>query len=90
MRCTHAYRTEVDGKEVLSTPEYETWGMMAGNLGIDDSEVLFKLCYIADDLGLDTIGAGHLLCLLSWLSYVGFELPPRRHQISMGIQYHLP
>ncbi|MFW9847458.1 MAG: aldehyde ferredoxin oxidoreductase family protein [Candidatus Thorarchaeota archaeon] len=61
MRCTHAYRTEVDGKEVLSTPEYETWGMMAGDLGIDEPEVLFKLCYIADDLGLDTIGAGSVI-----------------------------
>ncbi|MHA2386351.1 MAG: aldehyde ferredoxin oxidoreductase family protein, partial [Candidatus Thorarchaeota archaeon] len=61
MLCTHAYRTEVEGKEVLSTPEYETWGMMAGDLGITDPHVLFKLCYLADDLGLDTIGAGSVI-----------------------------
>jgi aldehyde:ferredoxin oxidoreductase len=64
MRCTHAYRTanpDVEGEEVLSTPEYETWGMMAGDLGIDDPHVLFKLCYLADDLGLDTIGAGSVI-----------------------------
>jgi aldehyde:ferredoxin oxidoreductase len=61
MRCTHAYQTQVDGEEVLSTPEYETWGMMAGDLGISDPQVLFKLCYIADDLGLDTIGAGSVI-----------------------------
>jgi aldehyde:ferredoxin oxidoreductase len=61
MRCTHAYRTDVDGKEVLSTPEYETWGMMAGDLGITDPHVLFKLCYLSDDLGLDTIGAGSVI-----------------------------
>ncbi|MFW9967889.1 MAG: aldehyde ferredoxin oxidoreductase family protein [Candidatus Thorarchaeota archaeon] len=61
MRCTHAYRTEVDGEEVLSTPEYETWGMLAGDLGITDPHVLFELCYIADDLGLDTISAGSVI-----------------------------
>jgi aldehyde:ferredoxin oxidoreductase len=61
MRCTHAYRTEVEGEEVLSTPEYETWGMMAGDLGITDPHVLFRLCYLADDLGLDTIGAGSVI-----------------------------
>ncbi len=64
MRCTHAYRTEnpdVEGEEILSTPEYETWGMMAGDLGIDDPHVLLKLCYLADDLGLDTIGAGSVI-----------------------------
>jgi aldehyde:ferredoxin oxidoreductase len=61
MRCTHAYRTEVEGEEVLSTPEYETWGMMAGDLGINDPHALFKLCYLADDLGLDTIGAGSVI-----------------------------
>ncbi|MHA2140732.1 MAG: aldehyde ferredoxin oxidoreductase family protein [Candidatus Thorarchaeota archaeon] len=61
MRCTHAYRTDVNGKEVLSTPEYETWGMMAGDLGISDPLILFKLNYLADDLGLDTIGAGSVI-----------------------------
>lgn len=58
MKCTRAFRTEVDGEEVHSTPEYETWGMMAGNLGIGDPQSLFRLCYLSDDLGLDTIGAG--------------------------------
>jgi aldehyde:ferredoxin oxidoreductase len=61
MRCTHAYHTEVDGEMVLSTPEYETWGMMAGDLGITNPEALFKLCYLADDLGLDTISSGSVI-----------------------------
>ncbi|MFW9802801.1 MAG: aldehyde ferredoxin oxidoreductase family protein [Candidatus Thorarchaeota archaeon] len=61
MRCTHAYQTEVDGEIVLSTPEYETWGMMAGDLGIADPQTLFKLCYLADDLGLDTISVGSVI-----------------------------
>jgi aldehyde:ferredoxin oxidoreductase len=58
MKCTRSFRTEVGGEEVLSTPEYETWGLMAGNLGIGDPRMLFTLAYLSDDLGLDTIGAG--------------------------------
>jgi aldehyde:ferredoxin oxidoreductase len=61
MRCTHAYQTEVDGEQVLTTPEYETWGMMAGGLGISDPQILFKLCYFADDLGIDTISSGSVI-----------------------------
>ena len=61
IHCTHSYRTEDPSNpntEVESTPEYETWGLCGGNLGISDAQVVFKLNYLADDLGLDTISAG--------------------------------
>jgi aldehyde:ferredoxin oxidoreductase len=61
IRCTHAYKTEDPsnpGVEVESTTEYETFGMCGGNLGITDAQTVFKLNYLADDLGLDTISAG--------------------------------
>ena len=61
IRCTHAYKTEDPsnpGVEVESTPEYETFGMCGGNLGISDAQTVFQLNYLADDLGLDTISAG--------------------------------
>jgi len=61
IRCTHSYRTEDPsnpGLEVESTPEYETFGLCGGNLGISDAQTVFQLNYLADDLGLDTIGAG--------------------------------
>jgi aldehyde:ferredoxin oxidoreductase len=61
IRCTHSYKTEDPsnpGVEVESTPEYETFGLCGGNLGIGDAQTVFKLNYLADDLGLDTIGAG--------------------------------
>ena len=61
IRCTHSYKTEDPsnpGVEVESTPEYETFGLCGGNLGISDAQTVFKLNYLADDLGLDTISAG--------------------------------
>ncbi|MFX1483919.1 MAG: aldehyde ferredoxin oxidoreductase family protein [Promethearchaeota archaeon] len=61
IRCTHAYKTEDPrnpGREVESTPEYETYGLCGGNLGINDPQTVFRLNYLADDLGLDTISAG--------------------------------
>ena len=61
IRCTHSYKTEDPsnpGLEVESTPEYETFGMCGGNLGINDAQTVFQLNYLADDLGLDTISSG--------------------------------
>ena len=61
IHCTHSYRTEDPsnpGTDVESTPEYETWGLCGGNLGIGDAQTVFKLNYLADDLGIDTISAG--------------------------------
>ncbi|MFW9808827.1 MAG: aldehyde ferredoxin oxidoreductase family protein [Candidatus Thorarchaeota archaeon] len=64
IRCTHAYKTEDPsnpGVEVESTPEYETFGLCGGNLGINDAQIVFQLNYLADDLGLDTISAGSVI-----------------------------
>ncbi|MFW9926059.1 MAG: aldehyde ferredoxin oxidoreductase C-terminal domain-containing protein, partial [Candidatus Thorarchaeota archaeon] len=61
IRCTHSYKTEDPsnpGMEVESTPEYETFGLCGGNLGINNAQKIFQLNYLADDLGLDTISAG--------------------------------
>jgi aldehyde:ferredoxin oxidoreductase len=64
MRCTHSYRTEDPsrpGIEVESTVEYETLGLMGGNLGIDDPQGVLRLNYLCDDLGLDTISTGGIV-----------------------------
>ncbi len=64
MRCTHAFRTEDPsnpGSEVESTVEYETMGLMGGNLGIDDPQGVLKLNYLCDDLGMDTISTGTII-----------------------------
>jgi aldehyde:ferredoxin oxidoreductase len=64
MKCTRAYKTsDPDNPDlsVESTVEYETFGLLGGNIGISDPEVVFKLNYLCDNLGLDTITAGSAL-----------------------------
>ncbi|MGY5876304.1 MAG: aldehyde ferredoxin oxidoreductase family protein [Candidatus Thorarchaeota archaeon] len=61
MRCTRAYKTndpDDPSSEVESTIEYETLGLMGGCLGISDPQMVLKLNYMADKLGLDTISSG--------------------------------
>jgi aldehyde:ferredoxin oxidoreductase len=86
MRCTHAFKTEDPsnpGAIIESTVEYETWGMMGGNLGLSDPESVMKLNYLCDDLGLDTISTGSIIgfameCYEKGLlteDAIGFPLP---------------
>ena len=61
MRCTRAYKTEApdeSGAEVESTIEYETLGLLGGNIGVSDPQAILKMNYLCDDLGLDTISTG--------------------------------
>jgi len=64
MRCTHAYETtDPDNTDQMieSCIEYETIGLMGGNLGISNLTHLLQLNYLADRLGLDTISGGSVL-----------------------------
>lgn len=64
MRCTHALKTtdpRDPSNEVESMIEYETLGLLGGNLGISDPEAVLKLNYLCDDLGLDTISTGGVI-----------------------------
>ncbi|TFF91672.1 aldehyde ferredoxin oxidoreductase [Candidatus Thorarchaeota archaeon] len=64
MRCTRAYKTgdpNGSGTDVESMVEYETLGLMGGNLAIEDVQSVLKLNYLSDDYGLDTISAGGVI-----------------------------
>lgn len=52
IRCER--RVMVDGKEVKG-PEYETLGLLGANIDSDDLDMILKINYMADDLGMDTI-----------------------------------
>ena len=54
IRCER--RVRVDGKEVKG-PEYETLGLFGPNIDAADMEVILKLNYVCDVLGMDTISA---------------------------------
>lgn len=64
MRCTHAFTTQDPrnpSTEVDSTIEYETLGLLGGNLGISNPNEVLMLNYLCDDLGLDTISTGGVI-----------------------------
>jgi len=54
---------DADGKELVSVLEYETIWALGANCGIDDLDVIGKLAWICNDLGIDTIEAGCALAV---------------------------
>jgi aldehyde:ferredoxin oxidoreductase len=60
IRCSNIFGDE-DGKAVLSPLEYETISLMGSNLGIDSLDVVARLNWQVNDLGLDSIEIGAAL-----------------------------
>jgi len=60
IRCSNIY-AGADGKSLVSPLEYETIGLMGSNLGIDDLDVIARLNWEVNDLGLDSIEVGAAL-----------------------------
>ncbi len=63
---------EVTG--AVAVPEYETLGLLGGNLGIADTEAVIQANHLCNILGLDTISTGNVIGLLMELAQRG-ELP---------------
>lgn len=57
IRCSNILGGE-DGNGIVSPLEYETIGLMGSNLGISDLDVIGRMCYKVNDLGLDSIDVG--------------------------------
>jgi aldehyde:ferredoxin oxidoreductase len=60
IRCSNVF-ADAQGKAIVSPVEYETIGLMGSNLGIDDLDVIARLNWELNDLGLDTIEVGAAL-----------------------------
>ncbi len=52
-----------DGSELVSVIEYETTWAFGANCGIDDLDVIGKLTWMCNDLGMDTIEAGNTIAV---------------------------
>jgi aldehyde:ferredoxin oxidoreductase len=52
-----------DGTELASCIEYETTWSLGANCGIDDLDVIGKLTWMCNDIGLDTIEAGDVIAV---------------------------
>ena len=55
--CSCVY-PDADGKAIVSPLEYETLGLMGSNLGIADLDVIARLNYLCNDIGVDTMEIG--------------------------------
>ena len=60
VKCSIIYHNS-DGQPVTSSLEYQTIALLGTNLGITDPDIIARLDYIADDLGIDTIELGSAL-----------------------------
>lgn len=57
---------EQEGEQVIVSPiEYETIGLMGSNLGINDLDMIAKLNYEVNDIGVDSIEVGAALGVAS-------------------------
>lgn len=52
----------------IAIPEYETLGLMGGNLGISEIDVIIQLNHLCNTLGLDTISTGNVIGFLMELA----------------------
>jgi aldehyde:ferredoxin oxidoreductase len=52
-----------DGTEMVSCIEYETTWALGANCGIDDLDVIGKLTWLCNDIGVDTIESGDVIAV---------------------------
>ena len=60
VKCSIVYHNS-DGLPITSSLEYQTIALLGTNLGITDPDVIARLDYQADNLGIDTIELGSAL-----------------------------
>ena len=60
IRCSNNY-ADAAGKSLVSPLEYETIGLMGSNLGIADLDIIARMNWLVNDLGLDSIEIGAAL-----------------------------
>jgi len=60
IKCSNVFGGE-DGKVIVSPLEYETIGLMGSNLDIDSLDIIGRLNWHVNDLGLDSIEVGAAL-----------------------------
>jgi len=60
IRCSNCF-ADASGKKIVSPIEYETIALLGSNLGIADLDVIARLNWELNDLGLDTIEIGAAL-----------------------------
>jgi aldehyde:ferredoxin oxidoreductase len=62
IKCSNIYPDE-EGNALVSCVEYETTWAMGANCGIDDLDIIARLTWECNDVGVDTIEAGNTLAV---------------------------
>ena len=89
IRCSNNY-PDADGKSIVSPLEYETIGLMGSNLGISDLDIIAKLNWMVNDLGLDTIEIGASLGVAAKVGLMNFGDGMRAMQLIDEIKLNTP
>jgi aldehyde:ferredoxin oxidoreductase len=71
IKCSNIFGGE-DGKIIVSPLEYETIGLMGSNLGISSLDMVGRLNWEVNDLGLDSIEIGAALGVAAEAGLMGF------------------
>ncbi len=89
IQCSNVYGGE-DGKTLVSPLEYETIGLMGSNLGIDDLDVIARLNWEINDLGLDTIEIGSALGVAAGAGFMDWGDGARAGELIAEIRASTP
>ncbi|MHC1591000.1 MAG: aldehyde ferredoxin oxidoreductase C-terminal domain-containing protein, partial [Candidatus Helarchaeales archaeon] len=83
IKCSNQFN-DPEGKPITKI-EYETIAMMGSNLLIDDYDVIARMNYLCNDLGLDTIETGNALAVLMETSLLDFGNHEKVFEILEGL-----
>jgi aldehyde:ferredoxin oxidoreductase len=89
IRCSNNY-ADSEGRSIVSPLEYETIGLMGSNLGISDLDIIAKLNWMANDLGLDSIEIGASLGVAAKAGLLEFGDGNRAMQLIDEIKQNTP
>ena len=79
-----------DGKTIVAPLEYETIGLMGSNLGINELDVIARLNWEANDLGLDSIDTGAALGVAAEAGLMAFGDGQRALQLLGEVRMGTP
>jgi aldehyde:ferredoxin oxidoreductase len=89
IRCSNNY-ADKDGRSIVSPLEYETIGLMGPNLGLGDLDVIARLNWMVNDLGLDSIEIGAAIGVAAKAGLMKFGDAVRAEQLIKEIKENTP
>jgi len=89
IRCSNNF-PDSNGESLVSPLEYETIGLMGSNLGIYNLDVIAKLNWMVNDMGLDSIEIGASLGVAAKAELMNFGDGERAMQLIEEIRHNTP